>query len=121
MVSHSMCVCWQFYSTCVYWLWSPIACVCAGRFTVRVRTGYGLPQHVCVLAALQYMYVLVMVSRSTCVCWQSTVRVYTGHGLPRHVYVCWQSTLRVCTGHGLPQHVCVLVVLHYKCILVMVS
>ena len=46
MVSHST---GTLYAS-QYWLWSPTARVCAGSFTVRVCTGYGLPQHVCVLA-----------------------------------------------------------------------
>ena len=76
--------------------------MCAGSFTVRVCTGHGLPQHVCVLAVF-------------------TVRVCTGYGLPARVYagsfhstcvywlcppaarVCAGSfAVRVCTGHGLP-------------------
>ena len=114
MFSHSMCMCWQFYSMCVYWLCSPTACVCAGSFTVCVCTSCVLPQHMYVLAVLQYVRVLVMLSHSTCMCWQFrsmclywswspkacacassfTVHGYNGYGLCRHT-MCW---------HGLLQH-----------------
>ena len=54
-----------------------LQCMCVlAVFTVRVCTGHGLPQHVCVLAVLQYVCVLVMVSHSTC----SAVRGYTSYG-----------------------------------------
>ena len=78
-----------------------------------------------VLALIQYVCVLVMVShctgmlhstgyglpQCTCVLAVFTVRVCTGHGLPQHVCVCAGCfTVCVCTGYVLPQHVCVLAV-----------
>ena len=60
---------------------------------VFYSTGYGLPQHMCVLAVF-------------------TVHVYTGHGLPQHVCVLVVFTVRVCIGYVLSQHMCVLSLLH---------
>ena len=68
-----------------------------------------------VLALIQYVCVLVMVSHST------SMLHSTGYGLPQCMCVLALFTVRVCTGHGLPQHVHVLAVLEYVCVLVMVS
>ena len=65
-------------------------------------TGYGLPQHMCVMAVF-------------------TVHVCTDYVLPQHVCVLAVFTVCVYTGYILPQHVCVLAVLQYVCVLVMVS
>ena len=81
--------------------WFSAAQVCACIDTVHVcigygfpqykyvfhSTGYGLPQHMCVLAVF-------------------TVRVCTGRVLPQHVCVLTVFTIRVCTGYGPPAHVC---------------
>ena len=109
MVSHSTCVCWQFSQyVCVLVMLSYSMCVCWQFFTVRVCTGYVLPQHVCVLALF-------------------TVRVYTGYVVLQHVCVLavfystcvyWlcSPTARVCAG-SFAVHVCILVMVsHSTCV-----
>ena len=71
MISHSTCLgmCAGSFSQYVRVLImvSQYRCVLA-FFTVRVYTGYVLPQHMCALTVLQYVCVLDMVFHSTYVC-----------------------------------------------------
>ena len=135
------------FTACIlaYTSWLPV--------TVQVCAGF--LQHECVLALIQYVCilfmvscgtgvcftVLVMVSHSTCVCWQFSwyvcVLVMVSHStwvcwkflkymcvlimFSHSMCVCWHFTVCVCTDHGLPQHMCVLVVLQYVGVLFMVS
>ena len=70
---------------------------------VTVQASHGFLQHGCVLALVQYMCVLIMVSSSTTVCFHNT-----GYGLSQHVCMLaaftvhvswlWSPTAHVCTG-----------------------
>ena len=75
---------------------------------VTVRVCAGFLQHECVLALTQYVCVLVMIFRSTGMCF--TILVVVSHS----TYVCVLAvfTVCVCNGHGFSQQVCVLAAYH---------
>ena len=83
---------------------------------VTVRECAGFLQHVCVLALIQYMCVVVMVSRSTGMCF--TVLVMVSHS----ACVWWQFSQYMCVLIMFSHSMCVCwQVSQYVCILVIFS
>ena len=101
--------------------------VCTGYGFPQYRyvfhsSGYGLPQHICVLAVFTVcMCTGYVLPQHMCVLAVFTLHGCTGYVLPQHVRVLAVFTVCVCIGYVFPQHVCVCwQFLHYMGVLVTV-